>query len=186
MTLSVLRAAAEEPQRPALVVHRGAEASAGGAASAGGEASAVVTFAALADATRAAMRWLLKRGVRPGVAGQRVALSADLEVADLVLLYALFELGVPVVLLHPRLTAAERAALLAECVPTLVIDDRGDDAERRWRFDELLRNSGRWPGQLAAVSWARAGSAGGQLRTNGVGTMLRGPVLSAAKILALR
>lgn len=151
MTLSVLRAAAEEPQRPALVVHRGGAASAGGAAGSVGAAGVTLTFAALADATRAAMRWLLQRGVRPGVAGQRVALSAGLEVADLVLLYALFELGVPVVLLHPRLTAAERAALLAECAPTLVVDDRGDDAERRWRFDELTANG-------AATSLPAAGA----------------------------
>jgi o-succinylbenzoate---CoA ligase len=94
VTLSVLDAAAEAPDRVALVV---------------GEQ--VITFSELADRVRAQITSLAKLGLP---AGNRAPVwmvgSADL--ASLVHLYAVIEVGQPVALVHPRLTEGERQPLV--------------------------------------------------------------------------
>lgn len=96
MSLSVLNAAAEKPELPALVLD-----------------GRVLTFADLAERVRSRMAWLSAQGVLATAAVPRpVALVARPELAVLECLYALFELGVPALLVHPRLTAVEQYALL--------------------------------------------------------------------------
>jgi O-succinylbenzoic acid--CoA ligase len=65
------------------------------------------SFAALAELTRARMDVLAREARAP------FALVAANDVETIVTLYALLELRVPALLLHPRLTAAERAAHVA-------------------------------------------------------------------------
>ena len=108
MKLSILRAAAEAPGRTALV-HRGE----------------TLSFADLAAEVRAAIGWLRRRGVDPLTpkgAKQRAALPGDSTREALVLVYALAELGVPMVLLHPRSTAAERRRTLAATGTGIFLD----------------------------------------------------------------
>lgn len=102
--LSLLQAAAEAPHAIAWVL--------------GGQA---VSYGELAAAVRPILGGLVARGI--GV--ERVApvgVIAELDREALLLLYALFELGVPVVPLHPRLTAAERSTLLARAGATQLLD----------------------------------------------------------------
>ena len=68
------------------------------------------TFAQLATLVETALP-VLRRALRPGRAHPIVA---DNALASVVALLALLELRVPALLLHPRLTAVERAALLAD------------------------------------------------------------------------
>jgi O-succinylbenzoic acid--CoA ligase len=92
MSLSVLAAAAEAPQATALF--------------AGGHG---IAFAELALRVRRRIAWLRARlpaGSAP------VALIAESDPATLELLYALFEIGAPAVLVHPRLPPAARRELL--------------------------------------------------------------------------
>lgn len=65
------------------------------------------SFAALAELTRARIDALAREARAP------FALVAANDVETIVTLYALLELRVPALLLHPRLTAAERAAHVA-------------------------------------------------------------------------
>ena len=101
--LSVLSAAREVPSRIALV--------------AGGES---FTFGALADPVARAARALSAHGFEPGA---RVALSARNRVSTLIVMYALFEIGVPFVPIHSRLTPREAAVLLDDAEPALVLDE---------------------------------------------------------------
>ncbi len=103
MRLSILRAAAEEPDRTALI--------------AGGRAS---TFAELAAEVRGAIGWLQRRGVDAST--PRAALVGASTRETLVLVYALAEYGVPMVLVHPRSTAADRRRFLAETGTGIVLD----------------------------------------------------------------
>lgn len=89
MKLSVLRAAAEAPNRIALV--------AGGVE---------LTYATLADRVAARAADLQRLGSDD--AAPRALFTPTLDVDDIVTIHALIELGVPVALLHPRLTDAER------------------------------------------------------------------------------
>jgi len=109
--LAVSRAAAEHPERVALVV--------GGVP---------FTYAALADRVRRIVTWLDAQG-----SPSRVALVPRLDLASVCILHAFVERGTTAILLHPRLTAVERAELAADAEPDLVIDD----AARA--FDEALR-----------------------------------------------
>ncbi|MFO1314128.1 MAG: AMP-binding protein [Burkholderiales bacterium] len=91
--LSIRAAAAAAPARPALV--------------AGGSTYTYAELAARVERER------------PGLAhacgyGAAYPLVADSTLATVVTLYALFELGIPALLLHPRLTAPERDALVAD------------------------------------------------------------------------
>lgn len=81
--LSILAAARECPERDCLVTDQGA-----------------YTYRETAERTSAAIAELSRRGVR---AGARVALSPALDIDSVIWLYALIELGSPVVLLHGRL-----------------------------------------------------------------------------------
>lgn len=101
--LSVLRAAHDSPDRIAVVV--------------GDE---VFTFADLAGPVARAARALSARGLAPGA---RVALSAQNRFETLITIYALLELGVPFVPVHPRLTPGEAAVILEDAGPALVLDE---------------------------------------------------------------
>ncbi len=92
MTLSVIDAAREAPARPALIID-----------------GAVVDYASLALGARRAARWLLDRGATPD---RPVAFVAESDCPQLELLHALIALGIPALLVHPRLTPAERVRLL--------------------------------------------------------------------------
>jgi O-succinylbenzoic acid--CoA ligase len=94
VTLSVFDAATEAPDRAALVV-----------------GDDVITFSALAELVRAKVSSLAGLGLP---AGNRAPIwmigSSDL--ASLVQLYALIEVGQPVGLIHPRLTESERKPIV--------------------------------------------------------------------------
>jgi O-succinylbenzoic acid--CoA ligase len=102
-TLSVLDAARDAPHRAALSVE-----------------GAVLTFADLAPRVNSACDWLTARGIGPG---SRVALVARNDTASLVVCYALIELGATTVFLQPRLVESERAAIIEQSRPALVIAD---------------------------------------------------------------
>jgi O-succinylbenzoic acid--CoA ligase len=101
--LSVLAAAREFPKRDCLVVNGG-----------------VWSYGDVGERASHALALLRLRGIEPGV---RVALTPTIDVDSIVWLYALFELGCPAVLVHPRLTDRERAAVLEEAKPAHVIAD---------------------------------------------------------------
>ncbi|MCA9531743.1 MAG: AMP-binding protein, partial [Myxococcales bacterium] len=103
--LSLQAAARDHPDRPALVTRE-----------------RVHTYADLAARSAAVARWLADRGVVPGSADARVAVVPTRTVETAALVYAIIELGVPFVAVHPRLTPRERAALIAATRPTLVLD----------------------------------------------------------------
>ncbi len=94
MSLSVLQAAAQHPERTALVSY-GRE----------------VSFGKLADDVRIAIRYLLAQRVRPGVP---VGLVGENLPSSLALLYAMVELGVPAAMLHPKMPALEQERWLKE------------------------------------------------------------------------
>lgn len=105
--LSLLVAAREVPERDCLISD-----------------DEVWSYAEVAARVRSALASLRARGVQPG---DRVALAPIVDVDSVVWLYALFELGCPVILLHPRLTERERALVVAEAQPTHVITESVDD-----------------------------------------------------------
>src|SRR5215510_7482520 len=120
MSFSVLQAAREQPGRDALIIDV--------------NAWSYQELAARVAAEMESLPALL------GAAGSRVALVARPEVEALVSLLALIELRHPVVLLHPRSTEAEHAALL-EAAPAArvlasvsdvrgVVRSRGDQGGR--------------------------------------------------------
>ena len=104
MSFSFLRAAAEAPEQIALI-----------------EGGVPHRFAELAPRVRRAMRWLVDQGARPDT---RIAVVGALRVDTLIALWAGIELGVPLVLVHPRLTAIERQRLLDDARPVCVLDER--------------------------------------------------------------
>lgn len=95
LTLSLLRAAEEEPGRPALIA-----------------AGDTVTFGELAAEVRSAVSALGRQGVDGRTPG--VALRGESTRQTLVLVYTLIELGVPIVMVHPRSTEAERRRFLSD------------------------------------------------------------------------
>ncbi len=101
----MLAAAREVPQQPALLID-------------GREHS----FASLVPRVERCLAFLRAQPLAQEP-WPRVALLADNRVETALWLYALLELGVTAVLLHPRLVASERAALLADCRPALVLAD---------------------------------------------------------------
>ncbi len=111
--LSVLAAANEAPTRDCVIAN-----------------DRVWSYADMATGVRTALGSLRAQGVE---LGDRVALTPKVDVDSIVWLYALFELGCPAVLLHPRLTDRERAVVLGEAQPTHLItepvpDDSAGDA----------------------------------------------------------
>jgi len=111
--LSVLAAANEAPTRDCLIAH-----------------DKVWSYAEMGKRVRAALDWLRTQGVE---SGDRVALTPNVDVDSIVWLHALFELGCPAVLLHPRLTERECAVVLEEAQPayriTEPIPDEASDEE---------------------------------------------------------
>ncbi len=101
--LSILRAATEAPERAALVVD--------------GE---TVSYATIAAEVARAISWLHQRGVDGST--PRVAMTGDNSRSSLVLLFSLFELGVPVLLLHPRTPESERRRQLRETETQLLLE----------------------------------------------------------------
>ncbi|HET6416079.1 MAG TPA: class I adenylate-forming enzyme family protein [Polyangiales bacterium] len=99
--LSLLAAANEAPHRDCLVVN-----------------GTIWSYGDLADRVCAALSALIARGVAPG---DRVALTPRVDLDSIVSLYALFELGCPAVLLHPRLSSREQSLVLEEAEPVHVI-----------------------------------------------------------------
>src|SRR4051812_25018525 len=79
----------------------------------------VFTFGDLWERARPVASFLA-RTVAPGAS---VALVASLRLETLIAMYALVELGIPMVLLHPRLTAAERAGLVELSGAALLLDE---------------------------------------------------------------
>jgi O-succinylbenzoic acid--CoA ligase len=77
------------------------------------------SYAEIADRVRSAIGDLRDRGIETG---QPVALAPRVDLDSVLWLFALFELGCPVVLLHPRLTTPERARVLEEARPVWCID----------------------------------------------------------------
>jgi O-succinylbenzoic acid--CoA ligase len=112
VTLSVFDAARDAPDREALVCD-----------------GVRLTFAALATRVAARLAALLALGVEP--ASERpLALIVDGSLGMFEHLYALLALGVPVLPLHPRLTAPERAALLAASTAPSLIDPAQSEPAR--------------------------------------------------------
>jgi len=68
-----------------------------------------VSFAGAAERTQAAIERFLAEGYGPG---RPIAIVPEVDVESLVSLYAAFEIGAPVVLIHPRLTSTERRPIL--------------------------------------------------------------------------
>jgi o-succinylbenzoate---CoA ligase len=102
--LSVSAAADEHPTRRALVL-----------------GDHVYSYAALRERVATAKAAIESK--LEGHARERgVALVADMSLATFVAFYALLELGVPLIALHPKLTARERRELLAEAGADLVLD----------------------------------------------------------------
>lgn len=100
--LSIRAAAREKPNTIAIVT-----------------STATLTFAEVYAQTRPVMRELDEDGARTPV-----AIVAALRVETLFAIYALIELGRPIVLIHPRLTAAERAPLISDSGAVKVLDER--------------------------------------------------------------
>jgi len=104
VSLSIFAAAREAPHAEALVCD--------------GERS---TFSALAERVQARRAELDALGVQP-LDPRPLALIVDGSPAMFEYLYLCFELGVPLLPLHPRLTAPERAYLIRACGAQLTIE----------------------------------------------------------------
>jgi o-succinylbenzoate---CoA ligase len=118
MALSVFAAADDAPARPALVAR-----------------GRTVNYSGLADRTRSAVGWLRRRQLD---GARHVALEATGTPKALEMLHALMALGVPALLLHPRLTDGERRTILEEARWPTVVDPG-------WPGDPDARPAGRDP-----------------------------------------
>jgi len=101
--LSVLEAAREHRGRDCLVVD-----------------GRVWSYAKVADRVQQAITFLGQGGVK---VGDWVALCPNVDLDSVIWLFALFELGCPVVLLHPRLTDGERRVILEKTQPVHTIEE---------------------------------------------------------------
>jgi O-succinylbenzoic acid--CoA ligase len=104
VTFSVLAAAAEAPETAALVV-----------------GARTISFSELAERVRRLLPLLAERGL-PAPGERPAALVGVSNLETLSVLYACFELGEAVALIHPRLTESERGALVAEVKPSCVLN----------------------------------------------------------------
>lgn len=110
MSLSPLRAALETPTAPAWVLGDG-----------------VVSFAELGARVMRAMGWLEEHGVPAAHATDApVAVVGRSDRATLGVLYALIEAAIPALMIHPRLTPAERRELVDRARPLVVFDSIRD------------------------------------------------------------
>jgi O-succinylbenzoic acid--CoA ligase len=105
--LSVFAAAKEAPARDCVIAD-----------------GRVWSYADAAARVATALEVLRGRGVE---GGDRVALTPDVDIDSIIWLYSLFELGCPVVLLHPRLTDREREIVLGDAHPAHVITESVSD-----------------------------------------------------------
>jgi O-succinylbenzoic acid--CoA ligase len=130
MMLSVLDAAAEAPDQVALIL---------------GDQEA--TFGELGERVAGRMLWLADRGIPTGDA-RPVAMVGSSDTDTLELLYALIEVGQPVALVHPRLTSAERRAVVALAEPVLSVEKAPPlDGDAPSALASVARGSA--PGQTA-------------------------------------
>jgi O-succinylbenzoic acid--CoA ligase len=106
--LSILAAADDAPARDCLILN-----------------DEIWSYGDIAARVRNALRSLRARGVK---SGDRVAVTPRVDVDSIVWLYALFELGCPAVLLHPRLSERERGVVLAEAQSTHMITEQVPEA----------------------------------------------------------
>lgn len=159
MELSILDAAREQPERIGLMV--------------GGEPR---TYAMLAQKTLGTIGWLEARGIRPGD-DRRVAVVAKSTEATMSLFWALLELGVTAVAIHPRLTAGERAFLVEDSSPALTVHD----ADRE--IDPRPAAHARYPGAADDATLAILYTSGSSGRPKGV-QLTRGAFLAAARASA--
>lgn len=83
----------------------------------------VLTFGMLALRARRVAADLVARGLTVGP----VAIVATLRSETVVAIGALIDIGTPIVLLHPRLTASERALLVAQANVSHVLDESWSD-----------------------------------------------------------
>jgi len=82
-----------------------------------------VTFAEAAVRARRIRGWIEREcGEGP------VAVVGVLREQTVIALYALMDLGRPIVLVHPRLTPSERSELLDDARPTAIVDETFDDS----------------------------------------------------------
>lgn len=84
-----------------------------------------LSYRTVAERVGRTVRWLERLETRPA----SVAVVAALRVETVVLFYALFALGIPVVLIHPRARAEERRRLAEIAGVGLVIDEQWTDAD---------------------------------------------------------
>lgn len=105
--LSIFAAAEELPDAPGIVTDQ-----------------ETLTYAQLAVRVRRVVDWLRAERGEPTRA---VAVIAALRPETLIAFYALFEVGAPVVAIHPRATAVERSALIASVGVTRVLDETWSD-----------------------------------------------------------
>ena len=95
----------------------------------------VLTFGELWQRARPFAHALASEPARRGGA---VAVVASLRLETLLVIYALVELGIPMVLLHPRLTAAERSALVEASGAHLLLDETWAPATPGVAIDDEL------------------------------------------------
>jgi len=96
-----------------------------------------LSYDEVARRVRAAIAALRDRGVANG---ERVALAPEVDLDSVLWLYALFELGCPAVLLHPRMTERERQLIIDRSRPAHVITSPVPDstqAAKRAPGDEI-------------------------------------------------
>ena len=111
------------------------------------------SYSDIAARVHTALGALGARGVEPG---DRVALTPSADVDSICWLYALFELGCPAVLLHPRLSDRERAMILAEAQPAQLISTPIPEGTAA---DELSPTHSASPDQTLAIAYT-SGSRG--------------------------
>jgi O-succinylbenzoic acid--CoA ligase len=140
MTLSVFDAALDSPDCEALRC-----------------AGVSLTFAQLAPRVAARTEELTTLGVRP-LEPRPVAVVVDGSLAMFEFIYALFALRVPLLPLHPRLTAPEREVLLEAASAVLVIDPA--QAEPAHALSGGPRPQLTGPGGQALVFVASSGTSG--------------------------
>lgn len=104
--LSIFAAAQERPDA-VCIVHHGRE----------------LSYRSVAERVARTVRWLVGLETRP----TSVAVVAALRVETVVLFYALFALGIPVVLIHPRARPEERRRLAGTAGVARVIDESWSD-----------------------------------------------------------
>ncbi|NUQ76709.1 MAG: o-succinylbenzoate--CoA ligase [Polyangiaceae bacterium] len=157
-SLSLLDAAREVPQRPALFAQ-----------------GAPRSFADLALRTAALAAHLRASGIGPG---SRVALIAQNRVETVLTVYALLEIGAAIVPVHPRLTPPEVTALLADGSSDLLLRDTD--------LDVLLDASGPSPSAALQPPKSRPdpSSLFAVVHTSGTTGRPKGAMLTRGNLLA--